>query len=40
MCGRYVSPEEAEIERFWRIGQATAQCSKRFSPTATSMESN
>ena len=21
MCGRYVSPEEAEIERFWHIGR-------------------
>jgi hypothetical protein len=21
MCGRYVSPEPAEIERFWHIGQ-------------------
>ncbi len=21
MCGRYVSPEQAEIERFWHIGR-------------------
>jgi hypothetical protein len=21
MCGRYVSPEEAEIERLWRVGR-------------------
>ncbi len=23
MCGRYVSPEEAEIERFWHIGRSS-----------------
>ena len=37
MCGRYVSPEEAEIERFWHIGRYNRNpLGRRFnvSPTA------
>jgi putative SOS response-associated peptidase YedK len=37
MCGRYVSPEEAEIERFWHIGRHNSNpFGRRFnvSPTA------
>jgi len=37
MCGRYVSPEEAEIERFWHIGRHNSNpLGRRFnvSPTA------
>ena len=29
MCGRYVSPEEAEIERFWHIGRHNNKPFKR-----------
>jgi len=38
MCGRYVSPEESEIERFWHIGRHNSNpLGRRFnvSPTAT-----
>lgn len=38
MCGRYVSPEEAEIERFWHIGRSSPNpFGRRFnvSPTQT-----
>ena len=37
MCGRYVSPEEAEIERFWHIGRHNSNPFARHfnvSPTA------
>jgi putative SOS response-associated peptidase YedK len=37
MCGRYVSPEEAEVERFWHIGRHNSNpFGRRFnvSPTA------
>ena len=38
MCGRYVSPEEAAIERFWKLSQAQIRdpLTQRFniSPTA------
>ncbi len=38
MCGRYVSPEEAEIERFWHIGrQNNHPFGRRFNVSPTSI---
>ena len=38
MCGRYVSPEEAEIERFWHIGrQNNNPFGRRFNVSPTSI---
>jgi putative SOS response-associated peptidase YedK len=38
MCGRYVSPEEAEIERFWHIGRHNNNPFRaRFNVTPTSI---
>jgi hypothetical protein len=38
MCGRYVSPEEAEIERFWHIGRHNIKpFGRRFNVSPTSM---
>ena len=38
MCGRYVSPEEAEIERFWHIGRHNSNpFPRRYNVTPTSI---
>lgn len=38
MCGRYVSPEEAEIERFWHIGRHNNNpFARRFNVSPTSI---
>jgi hypothetical protein len=38
MCGRYVSPEEAEIERFWHIGRHNSNpFGRRFNVAPTSI---
>lgn len=38
MCGRYVSPEEAEIERFWHIGRHNSNpFGRRFNVSPTSI---
>jgi putative SOS response-associated peptidase YedK len=38
MCGRYVSPEEAEIERFWHIGRHSSNpFARRFNVSPTSI---
>lgn len=38
MCGRYVSPEEAEIERFWHIGRHNnPPFARRFNVSSTSI---
>ena len=38
MCGRYVSPEEAEIERFWHIGRHNSNpFARRFNVSPTSI---
>ena len=38
MCGRYVSPEEAEIERFWHVGRHGKQpFGRRFNVAPTSV---
>ena len=38
MCGRYVSPEQAEIERFWHIGRHNSNpFPRRFNVTPTSI---
>ena len=38
MCGRYVSPEEAEIERFWHLGRHNNNpFARRFNVTPTSI---
>ncbi len=37
MCGRYVSPEQAAIERAWHIGRAGSPFPRRFNVQPTSM---
>ena len=38
MCGRYVSPEQAEIERFWHIGRHNSNpFARRFNVSPTSI---
>jgi putative SOS response-associated peptidase YedK len=38
MCGRYVSPEEAEIERFWHVGRHDNNSfARRFNVSPTSI---
>lgn len=38
MCGRYVSPEEAEIERFWHLGRHNSNpFPRRYNVTPTSI---
>ena len=38
MCGRYVSPEEAEIERFWHIGRHSSNpFGRRYNVSPTSI---
>jgi putative SOS response-associated peptidase YedK len=38
MCGRYVSPEQAEIERFWHIGRHNSNpFPRRYNVSPTSM---
>jgi putative SOS response-associated peptidase YedK len=36
MCGRYVSPEEAEIERFWRLERHSDPFGRNFNVAPTS----